>query len=128
MKNKILLLVLVLSLSVLTACGGDEKLSYVGESENWKVKYTVNNKGNEEVERAIDLEYLGSNISDVEEFQFAVKTEIGKWGQGIIELDENGFYASSGTTKFKGNLNIKDKPVFTINWNNNEEEIILESK
>ncbi|MGE7921314.1 hypothetical protein ACQKM9_20600 [Viridibacillus sp. NPDC093762] len=108
--------------------GSDEKLTYEGENENGKVAYTFNNIGKEEVQRSINLKYQGSDLSSIGEFQFAVQTKLGKWGQGIIELDENGLYTSSGSAIFKGTLTEKDKPVFTISWNDNEEEIILESK
>ncbi|WP_156967287.1 hypothetical protein [Ureibacillus sinduriensis] len=85
-------------------------------------------KVKEEVHRSIDLKYQGSNVSSVGEFEFAVQTKLGKWGQGIIELDENGLYTSSSSTILKGVLTEKDKPVFTISWSDNEEEeIILES-
>jgi len=80
------------------------------------------------VRRSIELEYRGSDVSNIGEFEFAVQTKLGKWGQSIIELDENGLYTSSDSAKFKGVLTEKDKPVFTISRNDNEEEIILESK
>ena len=105
----------------------DKKLTYKGESDNWNVEYKFNNEGKEEVHRFIELKYKGSNVSSVGEFEFAVQTKLGKWGQGIIELDENGQYTSSNSTILKGILTEKDKPVFTISWNDNEEEIILES-
>lgn len=108
--------------------GSDEKLTYEGVNANWKVEYTVNNVGKDEVQRNIELEYLDSDVSNIGEFEFAVQTKLGKWGQGIIELDENGLYVSSDSAKFKGVLTEKDKPVFTISWNDYEEEIILESK
>lgn len=108
--------------------GTDENLTYKGENENWKVEYTVNNVGKEEIQRFIDLKYQGSDISSIGEFQFSVQMKLGKWGQSIIELDESGLYTSSGSTILKGNLTEKDKPVFTISWNDNEEEIILENK
>ena len=105
--------------------GSEEKLTYKGESDNWKVEYTSNNEGKEEVQRSIDLKYQGSDVGSVGEFQFAVQTKLGKWGQGIIELDENGQYTSSDDSVFKGILTEKDKPVFTISWNDNEEKINL---
>ncbi|WP_107951663.1 hypothetical protein [Lysinibacillus parviboronicapiens] len=108
--------------------GSDEKLTYEGENENWKVEYTLNNIGKEEVQRSINLKYQGSDLSSIGEFQFAVQTKLGKWGQSTIELDENGLYTSSSSVIRKGTLTEKDKPVFTISWNDNEEEIILESK
>ncbi|MGE7954946.1 hypothetical protein [Lysinibacillus xylanilyticus] len=108
--------------------GSDEKVTYEGENENWKVEYTVNNIGKEEVHRSINLKYQGSDLRSIGEFQFAVQTKIGKWGESTIELDENGLYTSSSSLIRKGTLTEKDKPVFTISWNDNEEEIILESK
>ena len=74
------------------------------------------------------MKYQGSDLSGIGEFQFSVQSKLGKWGQSIIELDENGLYTSSSSTIFKGNITEKDKPVFTISWNDNEEEIFLESK
>ena len=108
--------------------GSDENLTYKGENENWKVIYTLNNVGKEEIQHSIDLKYQGSDLSGIGEFQFSVQSKLGKWGQSIIELDENGLYTSSSSTIFKGNITEKDKPVFTISWNDNEEEIFLESK
>lgn len=108
--------------------GSDEKLTYEGENENWKVEYILNNIGTEEVQRSILLKYQGSDLSSIGEFQFAVQTNLGKWGESTIELDENGQYTSSSSAIWKGTLTKKDKPVFTINWNDNEEEIILERK
>ncbi|MFJ8261949.1 hypothetical protein ACIQ4I_08345 [Rummeliibacillus sp. NPDC094406] len=108
--------------------GSDENLTYKGESDNWKVEYTFNNAGKEDVQSSIDLKYQGSDVSSVGEFQFAVQTKLNKWGQSIIELDENGLYTSSNPAIIKGVLTEKDKPVFTISWNDNEEEIILERK
>ncbi|WP_285394890.1 hypothetical protein [Lysinibacillus sp. fls2-241-R2A-57] len=32
----------------------EEKLTYEGENENWKVEYTLNNIGKEEVQRSIN--------------------------------------------------------------------------
>lgn len=108
--------------------GSDEKLTYEGENENWKVEYTVNNIGKEEVHRSINLKNQDSDLRSIGEFQFAVQTKIGKWGEGTIELDGNGLYTSSSSVIRKETLTEKDKPVFTISWNDNEEEIILESK
>lgn len=106
--------------------GSDEKLTYEGENENWKVEYILNNIGKEEVQRSINIKYQGSDLSSIGEFQLAVQTKLGKWGVSTIELDENGQYTGSSSAIRKGILTEKDKPVSTISWN--EEEIILESK
>lgn len=103
---------------------GQSGLTYKGENENWEVEYRPNMK------HSINLKYKGSDLSSVGEFQFAIQTKFGKWGQSIIELDENGLYTSSSSSIRKGTLTKKDKPVLTISWNDNKnkEEIILESK
>ena len=83
MKLKILiakLLVVVFSLSFLTACGREEQLIFEGESDIWKVEYTVNNVGKDEVQQLIEIEYKDSDISAVGEFEFSVKSKLGKMG------------------------------------------------
>ena len=61
---------------------------------------------------------------------FQLNRSWAKWGQGIvIELDEGGKYTSSSSARFNEMvLTDKDKPIFSIVWNDVEGEIVLEGK
>ncbi|MFJ5566218.1 hypothetical protein [Lysinibacillus xylanilyticus] len=79
-------------------------------------KGDVINIGKEEVQLSFNLKCQGSDISSIGEFRYPAMIKLGKWGQSINELDENGLNTSSDSTIFKGTLTEKDKPVFTNSW------------
>lgn len=121
------ILLVVLSLGCLAACQQEEQMNFKGESDHWKVEFTVNNAAKDQIQQSIKIIYKKSDSSSVGEFEYSVKTNLGKWGQGIIELDEDGTYTSSSIASFN-NLELTDKenPEFSIKWNDTEEEILLE--
>ncbi|HZH62049.1 MAG TPA: hypothetical protein VEY70_21285 [Metabacillus sp.] len=124
MIKKVLML-LLFSSALLTACSESELINFVGESENWQVNYEVNVQGEDSESTNLTIKYKGKNPVP-EEINYVVEgVSGGSEGEAALNnrVLEIGGHSCSGCAVTTENENFNA----TIMWNDTSETIILKN-
>ena len=79
-KKSYLSLFILLLLFQLSACQNKEPINFAGEGENWSAEVQVSPANGNEENKKINLQYKGSNVKSVGDFEFKVEAPNGQWG------------------------------------------------
>lgn len=124
---KKVVLVLLISL-ILSACSETKIFDYEGESDNWKVIYTVEILDEQIEQTKVTIEYNGmESIQD--EVSYIIETDSGKMkgntslnDKGLIEIEGRGRRCNECTF-----INESEYIKATISWKENTEELKLKN-
>ena len=124
-------LIIPIFLVMLFACQANEDdLVFVGEGEYWSSNVMVY-QGNGDETYQIEINYKESNLQDIKNFNYYVKTK----NNNVIDFEENDASLNK-QGKYQKKLPIanspatseKDEVVITVEWNGNSEDFTLTNK
>ncbi len=116
---------------LLSSCQANEgDLVFIGEGEYWSSNVTVY-QSNEDETYQIEVNYKESNLQDIKNFNYYVKTK----NNGVIDFEGNDASLNK-KGKYQKKLPIsnslatseKDELVITVEWNGGSEDILLTNK
>lgn len=116
---------------LLSACQANEDdLVFLGEGEYWSSNVTVY-QGNGDETYQIEINYKESNLQDIKNFNYYVKTK----NNNVIDFEENdaslnkqGNYQKKLPISNNPATSEKDEFVITVDWNGSSEDFMLTNK
>lgn len=117
-------LLILLFAAILSGCTDTEAFDFEGESDHWKVTYTVEIHGDRLEHKAGQIEYIGVEPTPKEEVSYVIKNNTA----GLVLLDDKGISKVGGSSGDCSKQCIVDESEImeaTIGWEGNEEKIEL---
>lgn len=116
---------------LLFACQANEDdLFFVGDGEYWASNVTVYQSNGDETYQ-IEINYKESNLQDIENFNYYVKTKnnnVIDFGVNDASLNKQGKYQNKLPISNSTATSEKDELVITVKWNGNSEDFTLTNK
>ena len=128
--KKVLIIPIFLIILLFACQANEDDLVFVGEGEYWSSNVTVY-QGNGDETYQIEINYKESNLQDIKNFNYYVKTKSNNvidFEENDVSLNKQGKYQKKLPISNSPATSEKDEIVITVEWNGSSEDFTLTNK